>query len=104
MGMINGIDSSLTDEIVKIILSHKQVEKIAIFGSRANSDFKKISDIDIAIFGREWSDKDINIAKNMLEEKVKTPLKFDVLNFYSIEKKKLKENILRSAKVIYETR
>jgi len=91
-------------QIVDLILARgKKVEKIVIFGSRASGEFKNTSDIDIAVFSRDWQDKDTNIVKHHLEELIKTPLKFDVLNFYSIKKCALKENISKKGRIIYES-
>lgn len=96
-----GIDKELLDEIINLIVRHKKPEKIILFGSRANGDFKKTSDIDIAVVGKNWTDRDIDTVKHNLDELIKTPLKFDVLNFYEITKDRLKKNILQKGKVIY---
>lgn len=101
MDKIKGLEKSLLDKIINVILEYKKPEKIMVFGSRAGTDFQATSDIDIAILDRTWTDKDINIVKNNLEENLKTPLKFDVLNFYNISKDKLKNDILKNGKVIY---
>jgi len=99
---IKGINEGLLPQILDLILKYKKPEKIVIFGSRASDNFEDTSDIDIAIFGKDWTDKDINIVKYNLDEFIKTPLKFDLLNFYKIDKTKLKENILREGKIIYD--
>lgn len=98
---VGGLSEKLLSQIVKLILDYKTPEKIVVFGSRADNGFKDTSDIDIAILGKNWADKDINMVKYNLEEDIKTPLKFDVLNFYSISKDKLRENILKKGKVVY---
>lgn len=98
------LNKVILDKIIKIILSHKSVEKIAIFGSRATNSFKETSDIDVTIFAKGWSDKDVNIVKDALEENIKTPLKFDIINFYSVTKDRIKKNILQNGRVIYESR
>lgn len=97
------ISKDIQDTIIKLILKYKKPEKIVVFGSRATANFKDTSDIDIAIFGKDWTDKDINLVKYNLNDLIKTPLKFDVLNFYQIDKQKLKENILKNGRVIYES-
>lgn len=94
---------NIQKDIIKLILGRKRVEKIVIFGSRANGNGEVTSDIDIAIFGKSWTDTDINMVKNRMEEDIKTPLKFDVLNYYGISKGKLKENIIKTGKVIYDS-
>jgi len=101
MDKIKGLEKSLLDKIIDVILKYKKPEKIMVFGSRAGTGFRASSDIDIAILDRTWTDKDINIVKNNLEENLKTPLKFDVLNFYNLSKDKLKKDILEKGKVIY---
>jgi len=98
------LSEQLVSQIVDLILARgRKIEKIVIFGSRATGEFKNTSDIDIAIFGKNWTDTDINIVKHNLEELIKTPLKFDVINFYDIAKSKLKENILKEGRIIYES-
>jgi len=97
-----GVDKEILGEIINLIVRYKKPEKIILFGSRANNDFKKTSDIDIAIFGREWTSRDIDTVRHNLDESIKTPLKFDVLNFYDITKDTLKKNILEKGKIIYE--
>lgn len=49
---LKGLNEELLSQIVKLILKYKRPEKIVVFGSRANDDFKDTSDIDIAIFGK----------------------------------------------------
>ena len=95
---------NLSKQIVEKILSCKKPEKIVLFGSRATGNEKKTSDIDIAIFGKQWTDRDINMVRHHLEEKIKTPLKFDVINFYSIAKDELKNNILSQGVILYESK
>ncbi|MFH1352496.1 MAG: nucleotidyltransferase domain-containing protein [bacterium] len=102
--VINGVDNAVAEQIIKIILSYKKAEKIVLFGSRTTKIFKRTSDIDIAVFAKGWSDRDFNIIKHTLNEDVKIPLKFDVINFYAITKEKLIKNILAKGSVIYEHR
>lgn len=101
--LVCGLNKELITQIVKLILKHKKPEKIVIFGSRAEGSFEYNSDIDIAIFGKDWIDGDANIIKFSLDEDIKTPLKFDVLNFYNISKAGLKENILKKGRAIYDS-
>lgn len=98
-----GLSQELISQIVGLIIKHKPLEKIVVFGSRAEKTFKYNSDIDIAIFARDWTDRDINIVKFNLDEDIKTPLKFDVLNFYAISKESLKEKILKRGRIIYDS-
>lgn len=96
------VPKEISDKIIELILKYKAPEKIVIFGSRVSGNFKDTSDIDIAIFGRGWTDTDINLVRHSLNQEIKTSLKFDVLNFYQIGKEGLKENILKKGQTIYD--
>lgn len=90
-------------KVITIIRGVKEPEKIVLFGSRVQGGAVGTSDIDIAVFGKEWSSRDLNIAKHRLEHEVCTPLKFDLLNFYELKSSRLKKNILTSGRVLYES-
>ncbi len=96
------IDDAIFNQVVALIVSHKPVEKVVLFGSRASGRCKDTSDIDIAIFGREWTDTDINLVKDRLEEHIKVPLKFDLVNFYSASKEGLRQNIITYGRLLYD--
>ena len=101
---IGGIDQEILDLIVKVIINQKQVDRVVIFGSRAGDSFTRTSDIDIAVFGGNWTETDTALAKDMLEESISTPLKFDLLNYAKITKDYLKRMITENGKVIYDKR
>lgn len=46
-----GVDKSIIEDIVNIIKKYKEITRDVIFGSRARGDYKKASDIEIALFG-----------------------------------------------------
>lgn len=96
-------NSAIDNKIVEIIRGIKEPEKVVLFGSRARGDACLTSDIDIAIFGKEWTDQDLNGARHLLEEEVKTPLKFDLINFYTVSNPRLKKNIETTGRVLYES-
>ena len=83
----------LQKQIIDVITNYKPVDKIVIFGSRCGSGYKKASDIDLAIYGTDWTSTDINIVHDKLEENIHTILKFDLLLFNSLRKESLKKEI-----------
>lgn len=99
---IKNSEKELLEQIVGIIVRYKKPQKVVLYGSRARGIFKESSDIDIAIFGKDWTSTDINLVKHELDESVKTPLKIDVVNFYQLKKEPLKENILKEGRILYE--
>ena len=94
-----GLEENLLEEILKVIQNHKCVKRVILYGSRARGDYRKTSDIDLAIEG--CPDWEISEIRETLEEKVPTLLTFDVVNFEKAPEG-LKENILKEGVLIYE--
>ncbi len=99
----SGLNQNLLDNIISIIRQRK-VKKIVLFGSWARKTARRTSDIDLAIFEPGLSDTQTSLIRDELEEKVKTPLKFDVVHFDTLQKESLKNEILTEGIVIYESR
>ena len=98
-----GLKKILFENIIKTITGYKDIRKIVVFGSRARSDYKFNSDIDLALFSDELNSTDINIIKNNLEE-LHTALKFDVVAYRLILKETLRNNIVNKGITVYEQR
>ncbi|MDO8489705.1 MAG: nucleotidyltransferase domain-containing protein [Candidatus Omnitrophota bacterium] len=98
-----GLSKHIENKIVKIVLSYKKPDKILLFGSRATGYFTEKSDIDIALFGKKWDEGDLNEIKFRLDECLSTPLKIDIVNFYSSGNKRLKSRILNEGRLLYES-
>ncbi len=86
--------NKVLNEIVKL-----NPNKIILFGSRARGDFKKNSDIDIAV------DIKLNFReKRKLKERI-----YDISGLYSVDlvfldsiDEKFKEKILEEGRILYE--
>jgi len=103
MEIVN-LDKDLREEIIKIISFQKSVEKVILFGSRATHTSRQNSDIDLAVFGPNLSDRDMSFIRDSLEENIKTPLKFDVIHFDTLTKKNLKNDILFEGICLYDAK
>ena len=90
-----GIRAEVMEEIIKIAQNNK-IKKLIIFGSRARGDFRKTSDIDIAVNGG-----DFNMFAQDIEE-TSTLLKFDLIDLDSPIENNLLESIRREGRIIYE--
>jgi len=101
---VGGLDKDLLGEIVRAITSHREVEKIVLYGSRATGQFRPESDIDLAVFGGLWTSDDLSAVKFYIEDNIKTPLKFDIVLYDTIGKKSLREDIQKEGIVIYESK
>jgi predicted nucleotidyltransferase len=90
-------------EIVAILQKFSAVEEAIIFGSRAKGTYRKGSDIDIAVKGREIDQGVIAALSDQLNEESATPYFFDVVHFEEISEQELIEHINRVGQSIYSS-
>lgn len=96
-----GLNEKIVEDIVNIIKKYDVVEKAVIFGSRARGDYKKTSDIDIALFGEDLTHT-INTKIFYEIDELYMPYKVDLINFNTLSKEnKIRENILKEGVEIY---
>ena len=86
---------TVLDHVVRLVLSHKNAQKIVLFGSRARGDASRTSDIDIAIIDPSWTREDINVVRGQLNEEIATALKIDLVSYDLLEKSGLRDRILK---------
>lgn len=94
--MDTGIREQVFEEIIALAERNK-IKKLILFGSRARGDYRRTSDIDLAICGG-------NAAAFALEldEEVSTLLKFDVVDLGRSVQPALIESVQREGKILYE--
>lgn len=90
------------ENLNKAFLSYNVVEKAVIFGSRAMGNYKKGSDIDIAIFGKNITYDILIRISGQINEELPIPYFVDVIHFETTENKELKAHILTEGKIIYQ--
>ena len=95
-----GLKEKDTEKIISVLSEHPEVEEAIIFGSRAKGNYKKGSDIDIALKGK-LTFKIVSHISFVLNEETAMPYKFDVLNYHTIRNKDLTEHIDRSGISFY---
>lgn len=78
------------------------IEKAIVFGSRAMGNYKKGSDIDIAIFGKNISTEDFFKLNDVLNEVSPLPYFFDILQYENILNDNLKKHIDEEGKIVFE--
>lgn len=71
---ILGIDDSIEQDIISIAIKN-DIKKLILFGSRARGDFKRTSDIDLAVEGGN-----ISAFAVQVDEEVSILLEFDIIN------------------------
>ena len=90
------------DYIKECILEFPEIEAVIIFGSRAIGNYKKGSDVDLAIIGKEASRDTIIKLSDGLNERYPLPYFFDVLDYKEIDNDKLKEHIDSEGKMLFK--
>ena len=96
-----GLEEEVVNKIVDILKKYEEVESAKIFGSRARGDYRKGSDIDIALFGNKLTHT-INTKIFYKIDDLYLPYMIDLINFNSLRTDdKLRENILKEGVEIY---
>ncbi|WP_292663978.1 nucleotidyltransferase domain-containing protein [Nitratifractor sp.] len=81
-------------ETIKEVLQEADTAKAILFGSRAKGDYRRGSDVDLAIIGNERE------VAYRLNEETNLPYFFDVIHLQKISNKALLEHIERVGKAI----
>ena len=91
-----GISLDIYNEIIKVFKKYDSIKEVYLFGSRARGDYKKTSDIDIAIKTNE--DIKLKVLRDL--ENLRCIYTFDVVDIDNISGE-LKNNIMNDGKCIY---
>lgn len=89
------------DYIRKALESFPEIEKAFVFGSRAMGNYKKGSDVDLAIIGEKVTLGTVRNLFDMLNEEYPLPYFFDVINCTDLENNELMKHIQQYGKPIY---
>ncbi len=81
-------------ETIKEVLQEADTAKAILFGSRAKGNYRRGSDVDLAIIGNERE------VAYRLNEETNLPYFFDVIHLQKISNKALLEHIERVGKAI----
>jgi predicted nucleotidyltransferase len=96
-----GIVPKSYELILKTLSEFDEIEKAAIYGSRAMGNFKQVSDIDLAIFGNKITPETLLKLKTKLEQELPIPYYFDLTHYETISNSELKKLIDEFGKVFY---
>ena len=88
-----GLQQRDIDNIARAIKQFPEIEEAVLFGSRAMGNYKKGSDVDIAIKGKDVSNDTISHLSSLLNEEIPLPYFFDVIRYEKISNEKLIEHI-----------
>lgn len=94
--MDTGIRTEVLEEIRRIAEKY-EIEKVLLFGSRARGDYKRTSDIDLAVSGGDFNRFALDI-----EEETHTLLKYDIVNLDREMQDELRKVIEEEGRILYE--
>ncbi len=90
--------------IIESIKTFSEIKEVVLFGSRAKGNFKKGSDVDMAIKGENITHSIVTSLSYLLNEEKPLPYYFDVVHYEKIKKSELTEHIDRVGIVFYESK
>ncbi len=87
--------------IQEVFRRFPQIKKVVMLGSRAMGNFKRGSDVDLAVMDN-IKPEIVSKASYILNEETTLPYLFDLLHYKSISNKELKRHIDEEGVVFYE--
>ena len=93
-------DTGIRPEVIEEIRNLAQkydIEKVILFGSRARGDFRRTSDIDIAVTGGDFASFALDV-----DEETSTLLEYDIVNLDRDMQDELRESIEKEGRILYE--
>ncbi|MDZ4708971.1 MAG: nucleotidyltransferase domain-containing protein [Saprospiraceae bacterium] len=97
-----GITKKSYKLLLDLFLNHPQIEQVILYGSRAKGNFKKGSDIDLAIKGKDCNAEIATRVKSTINEVLPIPYKVDIVDYESLMIVELKQKIDEAGVVFYE--
>ncbi len=91
-----GIREQVLTEITYFAQKY-DIKKVILFGSRARGDFKRTSDIDLAVSGGNFDRFALDV-----DEETSTLLMFDIVDLDREMQPELRESIQREGVLLYE--
>ena len=98
--MIDVKNTGIHKQVIKEIFDFAQkynVAKVILFGSRARGDFKRTSDIDLAVSGGNFDRFALDV-----DEETSTLLMFDIVDLDREMQPELRESIEKEGVPLYE--
>jgi len=89
------------DYILKALKQFDEIDRAILYGSRAMGNYKKGSDVDIAIQGEKVTERTIFELVDLLNEVYPLPYFFDIVHFEKLTNQSLIEHIKSHGKVLY---
>ncbi|MGF1567798.1 MAG: nucleotidyltransferase domain-containing protein [Nodosilinea sp.] len=97
-----GLRESDIAHIINAIQQQDEISAVVLFGSRAKGNYKRGSDVDLAIKGDDVTHRSVAQLADCLNEEKPMPYFFDVVHYETIDQPQLLEHINRVGIVIFQ--
>ena len=97
-----GISEKSFNHLMETFKKYPEVEEVIIFGSRAKGNYKRGSDIDLAIKGEKCNASLALDLSAYINQELPIPYMVDVLDYNSLQHQELKEHIDRVGAIFYK--
>ena len=98
-----GLDKETLNTIEDAVKPFPDIEEVIVYGSRAMDNFKPYSDIDIALKGKNLTERSVSALHTFLNHAAPGfPYKVDVLNYHELTNAELKKHIDEYGKILYK--
>ena len=97
-----GLSEIQLNKILSVFSKFDALEKVKLYGSRAKGNYRTGSDVDLALFGDDFSHHDLTSLALQLDD-LMLAYTFDLSRFQDIESDELIEHINRVGITIYES-
>lgn len=88
-----GLPVKSMEMIIEALRRWPEIEKAVVFGSRAMGNYKRGSDVDLAVYGDQITEEIVQHLSTLLNEELPLPYYFDVLHYDSITDINLRQHI-----------
>lgn len=95
-----GLKDETIQKIISVFEKFPQIEKAILYGSRAKGNFKKGSDIDLTLVGKNLNLSVINKIELEIDDLL-LPYSFDISIYHQITNQELIDHINRIGKTFY---
>jgi predicted nucleotidyltransferase len=87
----------IPDKSLRLIMNElnafQEIEKCAVFGSRAMGHYRNGSDLDLVVYGPSITEKTLTRLGSRLNEELPLPYYFDIVHYEAITTPSLREHI-----------
>lgn len=97
-----GLTDKDLEQIRQAAAEFADIEALLVFGSRAKGNYRKGSDVDLAVVGEAVSDETLSAVTDQLNEVLPLPYFFDVVHYNTLAEEALKEHIDRVGLTLYQ--